>query len=315
MARFRAAAALLLGVATLATTADGQSPGAPAPSVAVRRISVAYDEGLKRTGFEAPVVRLEINGVSAWMVVDTGAAIHTFAGWFVDKAGLATDVALSDTVSGRDAAGERLPLRFVHGVVATLDNRSPWHIATAAVADFPADFERARVAGLLSPQLLAGEGEAVVVDLRVPEIRIESDERALGAVRAGAAARLESCGGAQAPVPNQLFAAEVTIGERTVRMLVDSGAERTQVATDATAAVGLPRDAVHQQVGVGGVVEQVAVAAATRVALAGTTQVLDVAIGGSRSACDGEGLLGIDFLRQCRLTLAAGRGAIECGPR
>jgi hypothetical protein len=281
----------------------------------VRRIGVAYDPALERAGFAAPVVRVGVNGVTAWMVVDTGAAIHTFASWFVEKAGIASDAALSDHVSGRDAVGERLPLRFVHGVTATLDGRTPWHVEIAAVADFPPEFERARVAGLLSPQLLAGEAEAVVLDLRVPEIRIDGTERALGAVRAGAAARLEPCGTPGAQVPNQLFAADVAIGERTVRMLVDSGAERTQLATDATAAVGLPRDTVHQQVGVGGVAEQVAVAAAMPVALGGATQALDVAIGGSRPDCGGEGLLGIDFLRQCRLTLAADRGEIACGPR
>jgi hypothetical protein len=281
----------------------------------VRRIAISYDEALKRIGFETPVVRLEVNGVAAWMVVDTGAAIHTFAAWFAEKADLVPDATLSEIVSGRDAAGERLPLRFVHDVEARLDGRTSWRIATAAVAEFPADFERARVAGLLSPQQLAGDAEAVVLDLRVPEMRVEAEDHAFADVRAGRAATLDPCGGARAPVPNQLFAANVTIADRTVRMLVDSGAEHTQVATDATAAIGLPRDAVHEQVGVGGVAEQVAVAAAVPVSLAGATGTVDVAIGGSRSACGGEGLLGIDFLRQCRLTMSPARGTVDCGPR
>jgi predicted aspartyl protease len=311
------AAAVALAVAVSATIAAGraQVPATPADRSAARRISVSYDEALKRNGFDTPVVRLQVNGVTAWMVVDTGAAIHTFAAWFVEKAELVPDAALSDTVSGRDAAGERLPLRFVHDFEATLDGRTPWHVATAAVADFPADFEQGRVAGLLSPQLLAGDAEAVILDLRVPELRIESEGKAFPAARVGHAAVLDPCGAGRSPVPSLLFAADVTIGDRTVRMLVDSGAEHTQVATDATAAIGLPRDAVHEQVGVGGVREQVAVAAAVPVSAAGTTQSLDVAIGGSRSACGGEGLLGIDFLRQCRLTMSAGRGAIDCGAR
>lgn len=45
----------------------------------------------------------------------------------------------------------------------------------AAVAEFPPIFQGLRIAGLLSPQLLADAGTVAVLDLRVPLLQITSE--------------------------------------------------------------------------------------------------------------------------------------------
>jgi predicted aspartyl protease len=275
-------------------------------------LPIRYDDALARRGFPSPVIEVTVNGVTGWAIVDTGAGIHTLAAWFVEKAGLVSDASLTDRVGARDASGERLWLRFLDEVSLTVEGNQALRLGVAAVADFPKEFEAARIAGLFSPQSLLHEGEALTLDLRSPSLHIDA------APAPGAGARgdaLNACRSSAAGVPGLLFSAIAAFEGRSARLLVDTGASHTRLAGDATAAIGLPRDDARDQLGVGGVREPMAVARAVSVKVGGLEQAADVAIGGGASGCGGAGLLGIDVLRQCRLVLTAEAGRLECGGR
>jgi predicted aspartyl protease len=303
-------------VVSAAIAAGAQEVRPPAPTgapAAARTLPIHYDEALARRGFPSPVLKVTVNGVTGWVLVDTGAGLHTLAAWFVEKAGLVSDASLTDKVGGRDASGERLWLRFLDEVSLTLEGTGTLQLGIAAVADFPKEFESARVAGLLSPQSLLVEGEALTLDLRSPSLRIQ----AAGPGSAGdrRADPLDACRSRAAQVPGLLFAVPVLFEGRSARLLVDTGASHTRLAGDASAAIGLPRDGTRDQLGVGGVREPMAVARTVSVRVGGLDQVADVAIGGGSSGCGGDGLLGIDVLRQCELVLTAGGGRLACGAR
>jgi hypothetical protein len=258
------------------------------------------------------VLQVTVNGVTGWALVDTGAGIHTLAAWFVEKAGLVPDASLTDRVSGKDASGERLWLRFLDDVPLTLEGSRSLRLSMAAVADFPAEFESARVAGLISPQSLLRDGEALTLDLRSPSLRIHPAGKADAEERGD---RVDACRSTTVQVPSLLFAVSTAFEGRPARLLVDTGASATRLAGDASAAIGLPRDAARDQLGVGGVRESMSVARSVPVRVGGLEQVTDVAIGGGTSGCRGDGLLGIDVLRRCRLVLTLAGGRLECGAR
>ena len=310
--RFAAA----MAVSAVAVIAGAQESAQPAPSNApapTRALPIRYEEALARRGFPSPVLRVTVNGVTGWVLVDTGAGIHTLAAWFVEKAGLVPDASLTDRVGGRDASGERVFLRFLDDVRLTLDGPQALSLGVSAVADFPAEFESARVAGLISPQSLLRDGERLILDLRSPSLRMEATGQRADADEPGD--RMDACSARTAQVPSLLFAVQVAVEGRPARLLVDTGASATRLAGDASAAIGLPRDAARDHLGVGGVREAMSVARGVPVRVGGLEQVVDVAIGGATAGCGGDGLLGIDVLRQCRLVLTASAGRVECGSR
>ena len=301
------------GAALIAGTQESAQPVPASAPAATRTLPIRYDEGLARRGFPSPVLRVTVNGVTGWVLVDTGAGIHTLAAWFVEKAGLVPDASLTDRVGAKDASGERVYLRFLDEVSLALEDRQSLRLGVAAAADFPPEFESARIAGLLSPQSLLREGEALTIDLRSPSLRIHAAEQQAGA--GGRGDRMDACRSNTPQVPGLLFAVSAAFEGRPARLLVDTGASQTRLAGDAGAAIGLPRDGVRDQLGVGGVREPMAVARGTQVRVGGLDQVTDVAIGGAAPGCGGDGLLGIDVLRQCRLVLTPAGGRLECGGR
>ncbi len=153
-------------------------------------------------------VRLTFNGRTAWFGFDTGAGAHTLASWFVEAAGMAIDDSLVARVQARDAVGAPVELRAVHEELGQLPDGNSLFLESAIVTDFPPEFRQAEVGGLLNPQLLAGDGQAAVLDLRVPELRFEPFNdavRRLGA-RTVANDQVQICREADAPIRNQVYA-------------------------------------------------------------------------------------------------------------
>jgi hypothetical protein len=292
---------------------EAAQPARAGTSSAARTLPIRYDEALARRGFPSPVLKVTVNGVTGWALIDTGAGMHTLAAWFVEKAGLVPDASLTDRVGARDASGERVWLRFLDDVSLTLEGTRALRLGVAAVADFPEEFQSARIAGLLSPQSILREGEALILDLRSPSLRIHAAEAA--GAEGARGDRLDACRSRAAEISGLLFATTAAFEGRPARLLVDTGASQTRLAGDASAAIGLPRDGARDQLGIGDVREPMAVARAVPVTLGGLEQALDVAIGGGSPGCGGDGLLGIDVLRRCRLVLAATGGRVECGAR
>jgi aspartyl protease len=138
-------------------------------------VPLEYEQELIKADFPNPMVRLTFNQRTAWFVVDTGAGVHTFAQWFADAAGMQIQESLN--VRALDSTGQAVAVRGVREQAGRLgDQQVP--IKIAIVAPFPPEFQASGIAGLVNPQLLAGEGEAAALDLRVPELRFESFDRA-----------------------------------------------------------------------------------------------------------------------------------------
>jgi hypothetical protein len=262
-------------------------------------------------------VEVNINGEPAWFVFDTGAGAHMFARWFVEAAELMIDASLTD-LSARDATGATVQIQVVHDVVGQLPDGATLPLGTVVVAQFPRLFELRKVGGLLNPQLLAQEATAVVLDLRVPELRMELFDRAvlrLGATILSEEGDLEVCVVTASPIPNKRFAIRVRSGEGEGWLQLDTGADATYVSRASRLIQGMALESGGTSVGVAGRPEAYDVARDLVLTFGGfsvTTAARVVERSGE--GCGPDGLLGLDAVGRCALILGSEAVALACSP-
>ncbi len=267
---------------------------------------LGYQQDLVRNGFSSPVLEAALGGKPARLLVDTGAGVHTLTRWFANAASLHPTPVSS---TARDSVGREVRLQRVETTLAV--NGRAAEIALIVV-DFPPVFEEHRIAGLLSPQLLAPASAAAVLDLRAGTLRFDSFEAAVRDTGAFELPSAKVC--AEGSVkPNRLYAAPVSVGGRTVLIELDSGAAVTTLKSGSLAARALGKGEVQSRtMGVAGQ-EVVTERATADVAFAGATANIAVQIvPGDPAGCEGDGLLGQDVLAHCVLVLGETRLAAAC---
>ena len=314
------AAALVTGLAVVAAPVAGEPErlaAAPYETSPATRFPLEYPDGLRDADFPSPAARLTIAGRSAWFLFDTGAGVHTLASWFVEAVGLSS--AEAEGVVGRDSTGRRLPYRVVRGVTLRFSDGRELALPEAVVTEFPSFFKDHEVAGALSPQLLSPAGSAAVLDLFVPELRIEAFDAAvtrLGAVemRRGRAARVCAEAG---PLRNRLFAVTASVAGEPASLILDSGAAHSKLSSTSRAARKLEGrlEDGGTSTGLSGVVDAVKLARRVPINLGTHAATADVRVSPVGNACGPDGILGLDVIRSCAFVLADERIAFACGTR
>ena len=259
--------------------------------------------------------RLSFGDQTAWFMFDTGAGAHTLGTWFVDAAGMAIDDSLLAGVRARDAVGAPVELRAVQGAVGRLPDGNSLVLESAIVTDFPPAFQRGEVGGLLNPQLLVGEGQAAVLDLRVPELRIEPLSDALRRVGARLLPddQVQMCSEADAPIRNQVYAVLVMAGEEKAWLGLDTGAGRTSIVAGSPLIRGLQLEPGGQTMGIAGRPQVYSIARNLAISFAGSRATVDAQVVETTSGgCGSDGHLGRDALGRCALVLGRESLAITC---
>ncbi|MGH7481686.1 MAG: hypothetical protein ACRELV_05985, partial [Longimicrobiales bacterium] len=171
--------------------------------------------------------------------------------------------------------------------------------------------------GLLNPQLLAHDGQAAVLDLRVPEFRIEPFDDAVRRLGATIVAddRVRLCREPDAPVPNLVYALLVTGRNGSDWLQLDTGAGETSIAAGSPLVRGEQLEPGGEMMGVAGRPIEYSVARGLSLSFAGSratvdAQVVDTSVGG----CGGAGLLGRDAVERCALVLGPDSVALACAP-
>jgi hypothetical protein len=285
-------------------------PGGP-PSV-LRQARLRYEPELARAGIAAPLIDITVGGVQATMLVDTGAAMHVLAPWLVRDAGLRSDEADGGLY---DATGRLLPVSVVRDVPAELEGWGALGAAQSFISSpFPSVFERLRIGGLLSPQLLARGDETIMLDFRAPSLSLEGP-----APRPRVATPPSTfCRSPVGRLDNLLFLTPVTIGQSVARMTLDSGAGATQLNESSSAGQkallnSAPTPMRAQGLAGRGVSLRVLENATVR--LGSFEQRADVFVANVGSSyCAGEGRIGMDVLRSCRVGLGRSHFSISCLP-
>jgi hypothetical protein len=286
--------------------------GNGAPPIAARHARDAslaiWTTDARGAPLSVPRAEVHLGGQPVEVMIDTGASQHFVLG----AAAWAYRVESSPfAVQGTDAYGSQFSVRMAERGSLRIP-AFPWTESSSLFVLDSHPLWSNGILGGLAPQLLAPRGHAALLDLRegrldvVPADALSDADRAMhGRVcRAGRDAR-----------DGWRYVVPVEIGERTVQMMVDTGAQGTLLYTSSPVAADfVVRGAPHGVVRVSGAasVAQMLLFDDVGTSIGGALLRGRAALGPGEPQCGEDGVLGFDRLRYCRLAMRRDGIAITC---
>lgn len=294
----------------------GDAPAATAPPAATaapaapsRRASLRFD--VDGDDFPSPLIDVVVGGQPTTMIVDTGATHQVVASWVAAQIGPST----ATGTTGMDHAGKQVALSRLDGATLIVSGWGAVDSSQMFVIPVPESLQKRGIGGVLSPQALAAEGRAVLLDFRkntMKEALLADAMRVLeGEPGEALSGEIRSCGkgGGALPFVRATIAgvevdAQIDTGatHSTVRAASEVGArlrplaKGTNRAYAASGAFTIPTvDAAHVKVG----------------GLEADTPV-DIVTRDSHPLCGNDALLGMELLRRCVLVLGDKTLAAKC---
>lgn len=299
---------------------DGARPGArlaaATPSeegarTLTRRARLRYE--IHERPFPLPVVRGTIAGRPTLMLVDTGANSHIITGWLARELGLPMK-ALGEI--GADHVGKAIATYRIDDPKMTIEGWGSLSAGPALATEVPDVIEKLGIGAFVSPQRLDEEGDAVVLDLAGGELRSAWwDEAYAELAERGAPLAAERdvavCEERDGPVRGLAFVLSAAVDAHRVSLLVDTGAQRSDVFTSTAVGQRLlaqstsNKEAMYTASGrISGRVRRGARVEAGSFAI--TTDV-DLVHGAADRSCPRDGVLAMDVLRSCALLMGRSR--------
>ncbi len=259
--------------------------------------------------FPLPLVSGRINGHPVMMLVDTGANSHVIAGWLARKLGLPMKK-LGDV--GTDHVGKPIATYRIDKAEIVVDDWGKLGTTTVLATEVPDVIERLGIGVFLSPQRLDEDGDAVMMDLAKGELRAaiwEEAKEELGdaGIALVATADGHACEENDGPVKGLAFVLPATIDSEVTNLLVDTGAQHSDVFLTSPAGMKLAvRSSPNKEpmYTASGKVSARKLRGAKIVSGAfASTADIDLLAGAADDSCPRDGVLAMDVLRTCRLLL------------
>jgi predicted aspartyl protease len=277
--------------------ANGSAAG-PLP----RRATFAYR--IRGRDFPLPVIAGTVAGERVLMFLDTGANSHVLAGWLARRLHLPMR-GLGDV--GADHVGKAVAAYRIEHPAMTIDGWGELSADTVLATDFPDVIEKLGVGAFISPQQLAGDG-SVLFDLRRGELR--SDRWAALEPELDGETTLVGPSGAErceddGPVRGLAFVVPAEIEHRPVRLLVDSGAQHSDIflSSDAGKQLAAQSSMIAEPLYTAGgkVTGRQLNGAHVTAGTLSTVTTVGLVGGNADRSCPRDGVLGMDILRSCAL--------------
>lgn len=280
-----------------------------------RRAKLLYE--IRGRPFPLPLVTGTIAGHPVLMVVDTGANSHVIAGWFARQHGL-TMKKLGDM--GSDHVGKTISAFRIEKPDLTIDAWGPLTPGPVLATDVPYVIERLGIGAFISPQRLVEESDAVILDLAQGEMRPAWWDDAHNELslpdRVGVPLVLgetRACTETEGPIKGLAFVVPASVESQRVELLVDTGAQHSDVFTTSAAGQRLAAQSTvnrEPMYTASGKISARKLEGA-RVAAGSFSVSADVDLigGGADASCPRDGVLAMDVLRSC--TLLLGRTRID----
>jgi predicted aspartyl protease len=296
----------------LATVTPDVGPRPPP----TRRQKLDYE--IRGRSFPLPLVQGTVAGQPALFLVDTGANSHVIAGWLARKLGLPMKK-LGDI--GTDHVGKTITAFRIDKPDVALSEWGPLAPGPVLAAEVPDVIERLGIGGFISPQRLVEDGDSVVLDLAGAELRAALWDEALYSLSASGTTLLvadqaRACEEKEGPIKGLAFVVPATIESHRVDLLVDTGAQHSDLFVGSSAGQKLAaqsivnkepmytasgkisaRKIMHARVGSGAFT---------------VTSDVDLIVGAADASCPRDGVLAMDVLRSCALLLGRSRVYGRC---
>lgn len=253
------------------------------------------------------------------MLVDTGANSHVIAGWLARKLALPLKK-LGDI--GTDHVGKSIATYRIDKVDLAIDEWGKLSTSTVLATEVPGVIERLGIGAFISPQRLDEEGDAVVLDLRKNELRSAwsddiREELGDGGSPLVVLDQSRACEEADGPVKGLAFTVPAVVESQRVQLLVDTGAQHSDVFTSSPAGQRLLGQSTANKepmyTASGKISARQVRAAKVSVGAFSTIADVDLIQGAGDSSCPRDGVLAMDVLKNCTLVLSRSRIQGRCG--
>lgn len=302
------------GQARLATATPSGTDDAPR-TFTPRKAKLRYE--IRGRPFPLPLVTGTIAGQPVLMLVDTGANSHVIAGWFARKLGLSMKK-LGDI--GTDHIGKSIATFRIEKPELAIDDWGALTPMPVLATDVPEVIEKLGIGAFISPQRLIEEGDSVVLDLAKGEMRpawwdeAHYELSATGVPLVLGEAR--ACEETEGPIKGLAFVLPATVESQRVELLLDTGAQHSDVFTTSTAGGRLAAQSIANKEAMYTASGKISARKlkGARVGAGSFTTIADVDLigGGADSSCPRDGVLAMDVLRSCALLLGRSRVYGRC---
>lgn len=255
------------------------------------------------------------------MLVDSGANSHVIAGWLARKLGLPMKK-LGDI--GSDHVGKSIVTYRIDRLEMAIDEWGPLSATTVLATDMPHVIEKLGIGAFISPQRLEEEGDAVLLDLPKGELRSAWWDDAHYELSASGTSLVQPeqarvCEENDGPVRGLAFVVPATVESQKVQLLVDTGAQHSDVFTSSVAGQRLAGQSTPNKEAMYTASGKISArklrdAKVTTGAFAVTTDV-DLIQGMADTSCPRDGVLAMDVLRSCTLLFGRSRMHGRCTAR
>ena len=299
-------------ITPLAVSAQ-QTERTPTDATAHSSLPIFYDAAMAAKGFPSPLVKARIAAHEALFIVDSGASVNVLADWYAKVAKIPTTTA---TGAATGAGGKTTAVQTAHRLRGHWSNGQAFTLKEAIVVAFPPIFETLHLAGLMSPQLLAPEGTAAVLDLKIPSLKFKLFARSMSDLHLSQPIKVpqQVCRNPDSQFVNRLYLAPVATAGVTDLVQIDTGATKTIFSVDSNIAHAIETNSElgPRSEGLGGEVNGQRMVRNVQLLRGGKTVALNPSIGAVTAPCDAKGLLGMDALRSCLLVLGNSEMAFSC---
>lgn len=271
-----------------------------------------YDQKLAEQGFTSPVVKVSVNGTSELFLVDSGASITVVSSWFAENLGI-RDTS-SGTVGGASGGSDvsktakiSLTLTSSAGTFVVYKNK------VVAIASLPEVFRTNGLAGILSPQQLLEENDFCLLELKTnPSMTVQKSKPF--APRGYSPLSIVTRAGPE-KTQTTLYTLEGQIEEFKASFVVDTGANEARLGLGTAAGNQLLSKSIPTNEKVGGITgkpEFVRLLPQANVTLLHQTSRMNVRLQPISNQMPADGMLGMEFLRNCSLLFTLKNGFISC---
>lgn len=273
-------------------------PSSASGRAAIQRVGLAQ---------RVPIVVGSVDGQPTQFLLDTGAFDHVLEGWFARQLAYASPVGHGAVI---DHGNRKVGVDRMGKVTLALDGwGSVGTLTPLATTDSASGLQYLAIGGILSPQRLVGDNR-VVIDF--PRGSLSSEDTAAADARVAAMptslGTAERCGGS--------YALATTVDGHEAHLVIDTGSFMTDLLSSSHPGKALSgRSSAAREInGVGGAMSSRVVADAS-LKVGSLSRKLDVSIvdaRGRRISCPSDGVLGMDVLVGCVLSIGRVRMDIGC---